>query len=50
MEKFKSDEVQANEKELSKDVTALGNLLQALNQAKVAGKTAEVLGKLVKKE
>ena len=50
MEKLKPEEADVNEIELSEDVTALGSLLSALNQAKRAGKTDELLSKLQKKE
>jgi len=50
MERLLPQETQPNEKELSLDVTALGNLLFALNQAKPVGKTDELLSKLQKKE
>lgn len=43
MEKLTIEEAQHNEKKLAKDVTALGNLLYALEQAKSVGKTDELL-------
>ena len=50
MEKLKTEEADVNEIELSEDITALGSLLSALNQAKSVGETNEVLARLEKKK
>ena len=50
MEKLKPEEADVNEIKLLEDVTALGSLLSALNQAKSVDKTSEVLARLEKKE